>query len=302
MNNQKLKKLDMNLLLIFDGALRHRKFSVVADQLALSQPAISHAIGRLREVFEDELFIRRPHGVEPTRRAIELGPRIARLLQAARDAIDEPDAFDPATTERVFRVSGLDYEVSWLGPTLTSALCHHAPHARLAFKSMTRQQALKSLEDGETDLAFGYFLTSPTDIVIRPVFSETYLVAAAANNRFIKDELTLDLYCDTLRHLLVSIDGSFSGTIDAALEGIGRRRKVVATLPLFLPALATVARTDVIVTMPARIVRIYGESFGLRVYEPPLPIRPFDLMVAWHRRDDADAGIKWLLQQIGVPS
>jgi len=301
MNSQAIRRLDLTLLLIFDSALRHRKLTEVARELGLTQPAISHALARLREIFGDELLLRRPHGMEPTRRALELAPRIAEILGLARDAVEAPKRFDPAAAQRSFRVAGLDLEMAIIGPVIIDILSRKAPRTRLAFRALARADAVRGLEDGSIDLAFGHFLTTGNDLLIRPLYQESYLVALAAGHRLARRrKLTLDDYCDRLRHVLVSLDGAFSGTLDAALEAQGRRRQVIATLPAFLPALATVSRSDLAVTMPARLVRRFAEPFGLKAFVPPLPVRSFEIMMAWHRRDDADPALSWLRGEVAA--
>jgi DNA-binding transcriptional LysR family regulator len=131
-----------------------------------------------------------------------------------------------------------------------------------------------------------------------PLYTENYRVAVSASNKAVGKKLSLDIYCDKLSHILVSLDGAFSGTLDNALEALGRRRRVIATLPSFFPALTTVSKTDAAVTMPSRLVDAYGPSLGLRAFDPPLPVRSFEVMMAWHRRNDAEPSLEWLRAEI----
>lgn len=296
--DQAVRRLDLNVLLILDSALRHRKLSAVAAELALSQPAISHAIARLREVFRDDLFIRRPHGMEPTRRAVEIGPRVAQIIRLARDTVSEPHQFAPRESHRTFRLAGLDLEMAAFGPIAIRILTEQAPLAKLSFQPLTRGDAIRALEEGSIDLAFGHFLQAQTDIAMMPLYTENYKVAVSAENKAIGRKLTLDTYCDKLTHILVSLDGAFSGTLDNALQARGRRRTVVATVPSFFPALATAAKTGAAVTMPSRLIEAYGPPLGLRVFAPPLPVRSFEVMMAWHRRNDAEPGLSWFRAEI----
>lgn len=299
MSDTKLRRLDLTLLLVLDGALRHRKLAEVATGLGLSQPAISHALARLRDIFSDPLFIRRPGGVEPTARCLELAPGIASLLALARAAIAPPDAFDPATSDRIFRIAGLDYAASRFAPPMLARCAAAGPGLRLSFRPHARDAALRALAEGEVDLALGYFPRRPAEIVLHSLYEETYLVAAAAAHPRLarRRKLDLRLYC-SLDHVLVSLDGSLEGAVDGALARLGERRRVVAALPYFLPALAAVAASDAVVTMPRRVVEAYGARFALRRFEPPLAIRPFRLSAACHRRQEGDAGLTWLLNQV----
>lgn len=301
MSETKLRRLDLTLLLVLDGALRHRKLGPVARQLGLSQPAVSHALARLREIFDDPLFLRRPGGVEPTARALGLAPGIASMLALARAALARPAPFDPARSERVFRLTGLDYEASRFGPPLLARFAAAGPGLRLSVRPHARDAALRALAEGEVDLAIGFFPRRPPEILAQRLYEETYLVAAAAAHPALagREALDLDTYC-ALDHVLVSLDGGLEGTVDAALARLGRRRRVVAAMPLFLPVLEAVAEGAALVTMPRRVVLRYAQRFGLRALAPPLAVRPFTLSAAWHRRQEGDPALRWLLGEVAA--
>jgi DNA-binding transcriptional LysR family regulator len=299
MNEMKLRRLDMTLLLLLDEVLRRRKLSDAATALGLSAPAVSHALGRLRDIFGDPLFLRHPGGVEPTARCLELAPRVASILAAARAAIAGPEAFDPATAQRIFRLTGLDYEASRFLPSLVARCAQLAPGVRISFRAAVRDAALRALADGGVDVALGFLPRRRPELLGRPLFEETYLVAAAAGHPRLarRKRLDIGLYCE-LDHVLVSLDGALEGTVDAALAKIGRQRRVVATVPYFLPALMMVAATNTVVTMPAGIVREHAARFGLRAFEPPLPLRAFAVSAVWHRRQAGSGALGWLIDQL----
>jgi DNA-binding transcriptional LysR family regulator len=162
---------------------------------------------------------------------------------------------------------------------------------------MAQKEALRALGDGDVDVAVCLVWTKSTDFRIEPLYQESYLVAARRDHPKIGRTLDLKTYV-ALDHVLVSVTGDPVGIVDRTLTARGHARRVVATLPMFLPALAAVAHSDVIVTMPAQLVEAYKKPFGLRAYEPPLPIRPFTLSVVWHRRNDADPGLRWFITQL----
>src|SRR5450432_693568 len=144
-----IRRLDFTLLLVMNGLLRHRRTTIVANELGLSQSAISYALARLRAIFGDELFIRRPHGLQPTLHALELAPRIQALLVQAEEAIGLGEHFDPAMTTRAFRIAGLDYLATVLAPPLLRAFERDAPSARFAFRTLRGGDALESLRREE---------------------------------------------------------------------------------------------------------------------------------------------------------
>jgi DNA-binding transcriptional LysR family regulator len=297
MSNSKLRRLDGTLLLVFAEAYRLRKLTAVAQRLGMTQSAVSHALSRLREIFEDELFLRRPFGVEPTQRARDLAPRVETIVRLTQETLVEADAFDPATSAREFRVTGLDSATALLGSRLIALCRRTAPNIRLTFRALVRKDSLRALGDGEVDVAVGLVWTKSPEFRAEPLYQETYRVAARRNHPKIGKTLDLRTYL-TLDHVLVSVTGDAVGIVDRTLAAKGQRRRVVATLPTFLPALAAVARSDVIVTMPTQLVEAYRKPFELRAYAPPLAIRPFALSAVWHRRNDADPGLRWLIAQL----
>jgi DNA-binding transcriptional LysR family regulator len=300
MHETKLRRLDLTLLLVLDEALRRRKLAEVAVRLGLSQPAISHALARLREIFGDPLFHRRPGGVEPTPRCLALAPCVASMLALARAAVAPAAPFDPARSEQVFRLTGLDYAAARFGPPLLARFDVAGRGLRLSIRPHVREEALRALAEGEADLAIGFFAKRVAEIEVQPLYTEDYVVAAAAAHPKLKRRrLDLDLYC-ALDHVLVSLDGGLRGTVDAALARVGRERRVIAAVPHFLPALAAVADSRAVVTLPRRVAEAYAARFGLRCFAPPLPIRPFVVGAAWHRRTDADPAQRWLREQVAA--
>jgi DNA-binding transcriptional LysR family regulator len=297
MSNSKLRRIDGTLLLVFAEAYRLRKLTAVAQRLGMTQSAVSHALGRLREIFEDELFLRRPFGVEPTPRARDLAPRVETIVRLTQETLTEVGAFDPATSAREFRVTGLDSATALLGSRLIALCRRTAPNIRLTFRSLVRRDSLRALGDGDVDVAVGLVWTKSPEFRTEALYQETYRVAARRNHPGIGKTLDLKTYL-ALDHVLVSVTGDAVGIVDRTLAAKGQHRRVVATLPTFLPALAAVARSDVIVTMPAQLVETYRKPFELRTYAPPLAIRPFTLSAVWHRRNDADPGLRWLVTQL----
>jgi DNA-binding transcriptional LysR family regulator len=292
----KLRQIDFTLLLVFSEAMQHRKLAIVATRLGLSQPAISHALKRLRLVFDDELFLRRPHGIEPTARALALEPEVMRLLEAAQQAFVGPSSFDPATAKRDIRVAAPDFEVALLAPKLVNLVATHAPGLRLAFRHIVRAAALRALSEGEVDLVLGYLQPGP-DFVAQPLFDETFRVVCRKRHPRIGTRLSLQTYvaCD---HVLVSLGGDFDGVADRALREMGLSRRVVASIPHFVPALATVAETDVIATVPARLAELYAVRLGLKTFRPPLKLPSFNVRIFRHRRDRNDATLDWICARL----
>lgn len=297
LSNAQLRRLDLTLLLVFLGLLRHRKAAEVAAELGLTQSAISQALRRLRDVFGDPLFLRRPHGMEPTAAALALEAPVAAAVEALRGALGAARAFDPTRAEGVLRLAALDAEQAVLVPPLAAVLARQAPGLRLSVLPLGRADAVAALTEGRADLALGFIWDRPDTILAEPLYEESFLVVGLPSALPEAPALSLDAYC-AADHVLVSPAGDLRGVVDDRLEAMGRRRRVVLGLPAFLPALAAVAASGALATLPARLARAFAPGFGLVVAEPPVAVRRFPVSVFWHRRDDGAPRTLWLRARI----
>ena len=289
----KIRKLDFTVLLIFLGLMRHRKAVAVAAELGLTQSAVSHALGRLRDVFDDRLFVRRPHGMEPTAAALALEPAIADVVAKIGAALEPAHPFDPVTSDALIRIAAYDNEIAALIPSLIGQMRGVAPRMRLSVRALGREPALAALDDGSVDIALGFIWDLPRAFVSETLFDEGYRVVARRDHPIIGDGLDLKAYlaCD---HLIVSPSGDLTGIVDQTLAAQGQARNVVAALPLFMPALATVQASDLMATLPARLVDAHAARFGLATFTPPLELRRFEVAMIRHARNERHPMLDWL--------
>lgn len=297
LNDAHVRRIDLNLLWVFQAIMRHRKLAAAAAQLSLTQSAVSHALARLRHAFGDELFLRTGTGVEPTARARELAPPIAQAIQLMADALADPGPFDPAQATGTVRIGMADFEASLLAPRLIDEVRAAAPGLTLSIRSSWRRLAPALLHDGELDLAVGFFPERAEDIERAALFVEDYRVVAREGHPALAGGLSLDSYL-AAGHVLVSGTGDARGVADAALARLGRQRQVVSTLPYFLPALLAVAGSDLLATVPSRLALTFGPRLGLAVAPPPLALRPFTVSAIWHRRDRRSRLRGWMVERI----
>ncbi len=297
LDQNKLRRLDLTILLIFLGVMRRGKASDVATDLGLTAPSISHALGRLRDIFEDPLFLRRPHGLEPTAFAREIEPDVRRAVEALQAALSGPDLFDPTTARAHIRLSARDSEIAATLPGVLSRIYARAPHLTLSVQALTSPGAVRGLRDGSIDLAIGYFSQIPDDVECRLLRTETYLVVARTGHPILTGPLTLERYL-AAAHVLVSTDTTMRGIVDIKLAESGLTRHVALSLPQFLPTLAVLAQSDLVAMLPARIAEENAARFGLEVRQPPLDIRSFDLSALRHRRDLRNQAVGWCMAQI----
>jgi DNA-binding transcriptional LysR family regulator len=290
--------LDLTLLLVFLGLLRHRKALDVAAELGLTQSAISQSLKRLRDIFGDDLFLRKPHGMEPTATALALEAPVAAAVDALRGALGAARSFNPAAATGTVRVAALDAEQAVLIPPLAARLRLLAPGLTLSVLPLGRGAAMEALTEGRADLVLGYVWDPPEAISGEPLYDESFLVAGCPEALPEAPHISLDAYC-AADHVLISPGGDLRGVVDNQLAATNRSRRVVLGLPAFLPALAAVATSGALVTLPARVARAFAPGFGLATAEPPIPVRAFPVSVFWHRRNNTDPRTAWIRRQIG---
>jgi len=286
-----IRKLDFTLLLVMRGLLRHRRTTTVAAELGLSQSAISYALSRLRSTFGDELFIRRPHGLEPTRHALELGPRIDAMLLQAKEAIGLSDHFDPATSTRAFRIAALDYLATLLGPPLLHEFEQKAPGACFALRVLRGAEALESLRRDEIDLALGQFPRPFDGLLATPLLADHYCLVARLGHPRVRGKVSRALF-DELRHVVISVDGDFRSFTDQAILDLSLSRRIAATAPTFFIAFAIVGRSDAVCVAPRRLASTCAAQFGLAAFDLPEALPPIRLFAV--RREGRDEGADWL--------
>lgn len=291
-DNVKLRRLDLTTLMVFEALMRTRKATTVAAQLGLTQSSVSHALKRLREVFGDELFLRRPHGLAPTAFAAALEAPVRRALEDLRQALSGPPAFDPAASTGVVRIAGQDHEHADITPRLIKRLAAAAPGMRIVLRPLVREAALDALANAQVDLALGYFWRLSDEFAAETLYTEDYAVAGK-RTAFGGQRLTLKRYTSA-RHVLVSPAGELHGVVDSALARQGLERIVVAATPSFFSALAIAAETGALATVPKRFAVAFARKFGLAVAPPPLPLRSFTVSAVRHRRDARNPMLDWL--------
>jgi DNA-binding transcriptional LysR family regulator len=297
-SDTKLRKLDLGLLLVFQEIYRHGNLSAAADRLRLSQPAVSQALKRLEELLEEPLFIRSPAGTRPTSRAIEMAPKVDALLALASETVMSRLRFDPAASNRLFRVHAADFAASLLTAPLVRRFAIHAPAAKLSLGfAGVPSQAFHLLRNGGLDLAVGRFPGLPKDCIASRLFEEDYQVVARVGHPLTGGGLDLDTYL-RCQHIIVSFAGDLIGTIDGDLASLGHTRHVVVASPMFLSAFAAVSTSDLIATSPRRLAARFAGVFGLAAYELPFPASPFHIDLIRARSSLKDRALDWLAEEI----
>lgn len=285
-----LRQLDLNLLKALDVLLDECHVTRAANRLSLTQPALSGMLVRLRESFDDPLFVRAQRGIVPTQRALALAQPVKRVL-AEIEAMLQPAGFDPSNSTMTLKIAATDYALRAIAVPLLAALKRMAPGIRVALVPVGNGQIQAQLERGEVDLALTTPDTTPPELHARALFVERYVCVMRADHPAAGQALSLDQFC-ALEHALVSYAGGhFSGVTDTALALLGRQRHVALSVQSFLILPELLRASELMAVVPRRLV---AETDGLAISEPPLAIPGFTKVMVWHERTHRDAGQRWL--------
>lgn len=287
-----IRRLDGGLLLVFRELLRTRRAGAVAERLGLSPSAISHALGRLRDLFDDQLFIRRPHGFEPTRRALELGPRIETLIELTGEALSRETGFDPLRSERSFMFAAPEFVSALIGAELINRLKTAAPKVTFGISFAGEEDAFRALRSGEIEFALGRFGAARPGFTNELLFEDRYCTAARVGHPRVNGTIDEAGYRE-IGHIFAwsaSEVGADAGRIEPGMVQL-------ASVPQWVTALMLVASTDGLATCPRRLAERHAERLGLQVLDPPF--EPDVITVSVVRRAGiTDAGIDWFLGQV----
>jgi DNA-binding transcriptional LysR family regulator len=305
LNFAQLSRLDLNLLVLFDIVLEEGHVARAAARLNLTPSAVSHGLGRLRRLLNDPLFLRRPKGVVPTARALELAEPIRDMLARVDRIVASASPFDPATARRRFTIGAPDGASAVVLAPLLELLNRTAPGIDIGLRLLMPELrdrlsdqawhgALAGLEAREVDVAVLPIGTVPPRFVARKLYEEDFVVAMRKGHPCARKP-SLMQFC-AMRHLLVSLSGDAHGFVDVLLAERGLSRRVVLTVPSFMMALSHLAESDLIAALPRQLMARYGARFGLVAAELPLRRRSDTLSAVITKAAMMDAGIAWLLQ------
>lgn len=306
LNEIDLSRTDLNLLVLFQTVLVERHVGRAAERLNLTPSAVSHGLGRLRRMMNDPLFLRTPRGVVPTARALVLAEPVAEILARTRQVLASATPFRAGTSTRRFVIGAPDGVSAVFLPGLLGVLARTAPAIDIGLRQVlpapvsSSERAwldvLAELEAQEMDIAVIPAEPVGARFHARLVHEEDFVIAVRAGHPFAQAP-TLKQYC-ALQHLVVSLTRDPVGFVDAALAGMGLKRRVALTVPNFAMALAVVADSDLAGAFPRRFLAMQGPRFGLVAVEPPLPLPRFRINAVVPKAALMDDGIAWLLGQI----
>lgn len=299
LNEIDLSRADLNLLVLFEAVAEEGHVARAAERLNLSASAVSHGLGRLRLLLNDPLFLKHPKGVVATARAEALAGPIAEILARVRGVVGSARAFDPATSKRRFSIGASDGVSTVILPKLIAAIEAAAPGIDLAVKGTMPQTTLADLDSRSVDIAIQPLEEIPLRFAAACLYDEEFVIAMRRGHPLAR-RMNLKQYA-AASHLIVSLTGDPFGNVDRELEAHGLTRRIAATVPHFLFALAMVAETDILAAVPRRQAETYASRFGVVLADPPAPLAPLGrgpINVVATRAAMADAGVAWLFQTI----
>lgn len=287
---------DLNLLRVLDALLRERNVSRAAERLALSQPAVSNALGRLRDLLDDPLLVRVGRSMQPTPRALELEAPIRTALQQIEESLSEGVRFDPASSRQRFRIALTDYVELLCMPRLLQELAVEAPGVQIVTQHLSPSLPVEALEKGELDLALGRFEEVPAYFVRRQWMSETLQLAVRRDHPQLQNAPDLPTFLN-LRHLWVH-GGQSKGMVDQWLAEQGLQRQIAYTTANYLQAAHIAATTDLVAVLPTRLARYFAGLLPLQLHDLPFQLGPFHLHITSLAQRERDTALQWLIGKI----
>jgi DNA-binding transcriptional LysR family regulator len=288
------KRVDLNLLVVFDAIYRARNLGEAGRPIGLSQPAMSHALNRLRALLKDPLFVRLPRGLQPTPYADTIAATVTHALAIVRGVLTEP-GFDAATSSRTFRLAMTDIGERVVLPRLCAYLAAHAPGISLETCQPGARDLWQSMAAGEIDLAIGSMTHSGAGIRHQVYADSEYVCMVRAGHPVIRDSVSLQQYRQASHVVVASGASTASGhaqAIEGALRSVGARIVVRNTHYLSLPGI--ILNTDLIATLPRGLADLLKENLKVKVLRPPVDLPNLQARIYWHERYHRESGNKWL--------
>jgi DNA-binding transcriptional LysR family regulator len=288
-----LSSLDLNLLRVFDAIVRHGNLTAAGEAIGLSQPAMSNALTRLRAQFDDALFVRAGHGMKPTEYALALAGPIRDALEMLERTLRIQAKFNPAKADRTFHICVPDIGEMVFLPRLSKALRDVAPAVSIRCAQYGTRETREMLLSGELDLVMGYVPELNTGVYQKMLFDEFYLCMVRADHPRIHDRLSRE---DFFReeHALVVSPGTGHAFMKDLFASMTPKVKVQLEVRNFASMPLIIANSDLIITVPSRLGKLFQELLPLRLLMPPIDLPSFRVKAFWHERNHHDPANIWL--------
>lgn len=285
----RLPNVDLNLFVVFDTVYEERNLTKAGRILHITQPAVSNALKRLRQVFNDPLFVRVPRGVSPTPVADNISGMVKEALHLLNNSITESEKFLPATSDKTFKFSVHDIDEAVLIPKLMERLLKVAPRVSIECYSIPRRDVEGELAAGSIDFALDVPLFASPQLCSRQIITDRYVCVIRNGHPQVNASLTLETYLE-LQHVHVSARRGGIGHVDMALDHLGRRRNIQLRMKNHIAAPQVVAVTDLALTIPRSVANLAS----LNVLELPFNVETVNQFLYWHKTADKDQANIWM--------
>ena len=285
---------DLNLLVVFDAVMQERSVTRAGNRIGLSQPAMSHALNRLRHMLKDDLFIRTPEGMVPTPRAEALAIPLRNALSEMQLALD-PEAFDPAS-ERHFSIAVNNYAAVALAPPLVAAVAATAPGVCLDLLPSGTLDITARLDHGDLDLAIGNMDTPGERFALTPLLEDSFVMLMRQDHPASRRKLSAAAFAD-LCHLEISSSKEDTSFIERWLAEHNLKRCIDLRVP-YLSTAQILTQSDMVATLTRRIAQELVRSHPLQIVEPPYISPRVQTQMLWHKRLDRHPAHRWLRELI----
>lgn len=292
-----LQDMDLNLLVVFNELCKHGRVSAVAQNLGISQPGVSNALGRLRKLLGDELFLRTSRGMVPTPYAEALAQPIADALAALHGTLNARASFDPARSERAFVIGVNDVGETYFLPRLMRALDDAAPGVTIRTVRTTSIDVKDEMERGRIDLAMGFLPGLKHGFFQRRLFRQPYVCIFREDHPLVRTGVSARQF-RAAEHVAIVSEGTGHGVVDQVIEQAGIRRRLRLTVPHFMAVGPVLQATDMIAVVPRRFADCACKPFGLATAPCPVKIPESVINVFWHARNHREPANQWLRQVV----
>tara|TARA_R110001592_G_scaffold93714_2_gene271899 strand:+ start:1673 stop:2572 length:900 start_codon:yes stop_codon:yes gene_type:complete len=287
------KRCDLNLFLVFDTIYSERNLTQAAKSLAITQPAVSNALARLRKLFNDELFVRSARGMQPTPVADSIAQNVSEALSLLKNSVLEREVFDPACSERTYQFSMTDLAEAVVLPKLIPFFEEAAPNVSLQSYYVKRQELLRNLSRGELDFAVDVPLVDDPQLCHASLLSDDYVCVLRHGHPALAKEFTLETFLE-LEHIHVSSRRKGLGQVDLALMKHEVERRIKLRVQHYRVAAAIVSTTDLVLSLP----RYSAKKYDLVMLPLPFHVAQLDFHLYWHRQSDSDSSHRWLREAL----
>lgn len=294
-----LRSVDLNLLVVLDAMMVERHVTRAAARVGMSQPAMSNALSRLRQLFKDELFVRAAGRMEPTPRAFEMAETVQSILRQAERLMISDITFDPARADRRFTLRMSDL-VGYLAlPQITSLLRQKAPGLTMEVLHTSPSDTLRALEADTLDLAISMALETSRLIRSVPLFQDRMCCIMRAGHPLTRGRMSLERFLDH-PHMRVAMSPTDMRFVDNVLLERGLQRRIVLTVPHWLLVPPTLMQSDLLAVVSRRLADKFAGEGSIVIRALPFESAPFDWRLYWHRRNEGSNSHRWLRETIGT--